>query len=1364
MPVRTRTGDRGVQGARLVEIQRARLIAGAVGAIEELGYARTTVGRITARACVSRRTFYEQFANREECLMAVLEDAVGLVGVELAAADLEDLPWRERVRTGLAGILAFFDREPALARVCVVQALRGGPRVLERREEILAGLAAAIDEGRAEGARGGECTRLTAEGLVGAAFAIVYARLLRGEHGPLTGLLGELMGMIVLPYLGPTAARREHTRPAPVSLPGTSGGSAKAASGAGDLLEGVRMRLTYRTARVLDGIAEYPGASNRMVADYAGIADPGQTSKLLARLERVGLLANTGKGHAKGEPNAWKLTVRGEQIARSIRAEVPEALMPVQPVAASTAVLRGVLNPGKEGEPGAFELDTYEFVYRESKTECKGAGEVATPAGLSLGAGKEAVSQGISGLAAGTEYTVCLVVHNEAQTETAVSVPVVFRTARPPEVPGKLEAKPVAATTATLNGVLNPSKEGDPGSYAFFYRQSAGECEGEGQKTTTATSSLGGKEEAAQAPVSELLPHTRYTFCLRAKNEAGEEVVSAPITFTTLAAAPKIEEPSVTDVASTSATFSATVDPGGAATTYAFEYAPAGGSFAPVPEPEGSGSIPEGITGVPLSVHVQQGLAPNTSYAFRLVASNSAEHVTGESVSFTTQRTGGALALPDNRQWEMVTPPNKLGALFFAYQRQGTSMILQASVHGDAIVDQASQPSEPDPPGYANEVQVLSTRGPGGWSSQSLDVPHAEAAGPDIFVHQDYRLFSSDLSLGVVDPWGNFTALSPQASESTPYLRTDYLNGNVAERCESSYLSSSSCFRPLVSGCPAAPAACAPSVEEHADVPRGSEFGEERGGRCVVTQYCGPNFVDASPDLSHVVLRSPAQLTSTSGGSGYYEWSDGQLQSLPMPLVTGGGNREELAMGLHAISVNGQRVVLQSNEEVNRHLYLRDTNLPSSNDPNAQTNIEIGVGIFDTASADDSRVFFSGYLSGYLSGDLFEYDLNAEVGHRLTDLTEGAGVSQVLGASEDGSYVYFTSPGVLTPSAHSTSCSRFGREQEAATCNLYMRHDGVTLIAPSGTIAHEAQVSPDGHWLAFMSDKDLTGYNTRDAVSGLLDEEVYLYDVDAGRLVCASCDPTGARPVALTQRFEEEYMGLADTFYEREGGVSAGVPQWHNFGPVEYQARYLSDSGRLFFDSFSALVPQDINGTEDVYEYEPTGLQNQEGKQECTPSSATFSERSDGCISLISSGTSAQPSAFLDASENGSDVFFATTSKLALQDYDSAPDVYDAHECTSVSPCPPAPVAEPPPCVTEASCKPAPTPQPSIFGASGSATFSGPGNIVPTGGGLSPAAKPKAKLVKCKKGSVKKKDRCVKTKKSMKSRKAKRASDDRRTM
>jgi AcrR family transcriptional regulator len=305
------------------------LIAGAVCAVDELGYARATVGHITARASVSRRTFYELFANREECLAAVLDDLVALIEGELAVMDLDGLAWRERVRVGLGVILAFFDREPVLARMCVVQALRGDPRVLERREKVLAGLAAVLDEGRGEGARGGECTALTAEGLVGAAFAIVYARLSRGESRPLVGLQGELMGMIVLPYLGPAAARREQARPAPAPPRTARPQRARAVLGTGDPLRDVPVRLTYRTAMVLEGVAElgWRGSdpSNRMVGEYAGVVDAGQISKLLARLERAGLLVNTGSGHSKGEPNAWSLTPKGEKVAQSIRVRAPGA-------------------------------------------------------------------------------------------------------------------------------------------------------------------------------------------------------------------------------------------------------------------------------------------------------------------------------------------------------------------------------------------------------------------------------------------------------------------------------------------------------------------------------------------------------------------------------------------------------------------------------------------------------------------------------------------------------------------------------------------------------------------------------------------------------------------------------------------------------------------------------------------------------------------------------------------------------------------------------------------------------------------------------------------------------------------------------
>jgi hypothetical protein len=194
--------------------------------------------------------------------------------------------------------------------------------MLERREQLLGDLASVVDQGREEGVRKGDCPPLTAEGIIGAASSIVYARLLRGDSEPLSDLQGELMGMIVLPYLGPAAARQERARPAPApSVAETAQGDSEPAEADGDPLRGIHMRLTYRTARVLEAVSEMPGASNRQVGEQAGIPDQGQVSKLLARLKRLGLLGNSSEGsHVKGGPYAWTLTARGARVAQSIRA------------------------------------------------------------------------------------------------------------------------------------------------------------------------------------------------------------------------------------------------------------------------------------------------------------------------------------------------------------------------------------------------------------------------------------------------------------------------------------------------------------------------------------------------------------------------------------------------------------------------------------------------------------------------------------------------------------------------------------------------------------------------------------------------------------------------------------------------------------------------------------------------------------------------------------------------------------------------------------------------------------------------------------------------------------------------------------
>lgn len=312
------------------EAQRARVLSAAALVVGESGYGGMSVARVCARAGVSRRTFYDLYSDREDCFLAVFEDALLRVSSVVGTAYLEvSGSWRERVRAGLGALLCLFDEEPGLGSLLVVDALAGGPRVLARRARVLEVLAGVVDRGGAGRARGAARPGLMAEGVVGAVFSVVHARMLHtatpaSPLRPLSGLLNELMGMIVLPYEGAAASRRELSRPLP--RPARRRAARDGAAGysplAGNPLEGLPMRLTYRTLRVLSAIASDPGASNREVGLHAGVHDQGQISKLLARLDRLGLIANQGPGQHTGEPNAWVLTARGREVQAAIGAQV----------------------------------------------------------------------------------------------------------------------------------------------------------------------------------------------------------------------------------------------------------------------------------------------------------------------------------------------------------------------------------------------------------------------------------------------------------------------------------------------------------------------------------------------------------------------------------------------------------------------------------------------------------------------------------------------------------------------------------------------------------------------------------------------------------------------------------------------------------------------------------------------------------------------------------------------------------------------------------------------------------------------------------------------------------------------------------
>jgi hypothetical protein len=690
----------------------------------------------------------------------------------------------------------------------------------------------------------------------------------------------------------------------------------------------------------------------------------------------------------------------------------------------------------------------------------------------------------------------------------------------------------------------------------------------------------------------------------------------------------------------------------------------------------------------------------------------------------------------------MVSPVNKHGA---AIEGLASSIfsggLVQAAEGGGAIAYLADGSIVEGVAGdqAPSLSQVLSRRGPRGWSSQDIATPH-ESTVPVGEGRGEYDLFSADLSVGLVEPKGE-TPLPPlgEGAERTLYLRDD----------------ESGSYLPLVTA---------------ANVPPGSRLGREREA---VTLH----FEGASSDLSHVVFSSSEALTENAVSSPYtnlYEWVGGRLQLvsvLPpnaegkeLPASTqhvwsylGHSFGKQSRFSRRAVSSDGSRIVWETDAGFGNgsgwpghHLYMRDvaTGVSVQLDavqPGGEGSYPARP-ILQTASADGSVVFFTdperlvaeshSGLTNEMAPDLYVFDASSGV---LRDLTrEGmAGESAdvegaVLGASEDGSYVYFAAKGALAEHAVS------------GASNLYVMHDNggvwekprfiadLTERDTEGDLAAERQdgllslltaqylvsrVSPDGRFLTFMSEASLTGYDNRDAVTGVPDEEVYLYDVDSGRLVCVSCGPSGARPIGVRVHPEDSLESLRplvdpdDTWY---GSTLAGnTPAWSwaegADSRTDYQSRFLGDSGRLFFNSPVGLVPGDVNGKEDVYEYEPAGVGG------CvaglSSASVVYNAADDGCVGLVSSGISGEESVFMDASVSGGDVFFLTSAQLVSQDVDGAFDVYDAHECTSASPCT-SPAVVSPPCSTAEGCRVAGSVP--MFGSPASESFAGEGNAPPS--------------------------------------------------
>jgi DNA-binding MarR family transcriptional regulator len=250
----------------------------------------------------------ELLAEPEAVMAEVFALAVERASRRVRAAIESEFRWLDQAKAGAATLLGFLEAEPALGRFLALGSTLGGERTRVQRAALLASLVEFVDRGRLEGVTSDRApSSPIAEGVLGGALAIVQNGLLREPPAEPMEMFGAVLSMIVLPYLGPAAARRELERPPPRRR-------ALARATATGRRPVLRKRLTYRTTLVLEAIADYPGASNREVAQRAGIVDQGQVSKLLGRLEEQGLIERFGGHGARGAANAWRLTARGEGL------------------------------------------------------------------------------------------------------------------------------------------------------------------------------------------------------------------------------------------------------------------------------------------------------------------------------------------------------------------------------------------------------------------------------------------------------------------------------------------------------------------------------------------------------------------------------------------------------------------------------------------------------------------------------------------------------------------------------------------------------------------------------------------------------------------------------------------------------------------------------------------------------------------------------------------------------------------------------------------------------------------------------------------------------------------------------------------
>ncbi|HYH54080.1 MAG TPA: hypothetical protein VD761_08110 [Solirubrobacterales bacterium] len=656
---------------------------------------------------------------------------------------------------------------------------------------------------------------------------------------------------------------------------------------------------------------------------------------------------------------------------------------------------------------------------------------------------------------------------------------------------------------------------------------------------------------------------------------------------------PTVESVSTTGVTTSEAVLRARINPEGASTTYRFEYTTqqsfessgfAGASVA------GGGTLPEGKEGVDISAAVS-GLAPGTTYRFRVVAKNSIgedadeggfrtflELATGGPCPNEEARTGIGISLPDCRGYELVTPPDTNGRTPLGGGPFGIYFpMLLASPDGNRAsfrIEGGALPGAGGAGGFNGE-NYLSRRGSTGWTTELIGPSGTEALAPQpggVSPDQEYSFWNDELP-----------------GELTLFPQIRYPDGHSEP------------------------------------VGRGSLGVDPRVNAQLISQ-----------DGSHIVFatinvpKPPKQLEPNAPPSGttavYDRTSDGvtHVVSLLPGDVTPAPGQNATYVGA---SYDGEGIAFK----IGAKTYLRQDN---------RETYEVGSNVtFAGIAEGGGRIF---YLQG---GNLFALDTATE--NRIA-FSKG-GDATAVNVSADGSTAYFVSPDILTSQSNPQGAVAQGGKE-----NMYVSRSGVIafvgIVTPldvaseplfSGEVLGLGQwtrglvegkpavatsrTTPGGSVLLFESQANLTGYDSDEHV------QVYRYDARVPSLSCLSCSPTDAPATsdASLQTIQREASG--------SGAVISNNVRIPNVRP---------DGERLFFQTFEALAPTDVDGQQDVYEWEAFGVGS------C--------DRPDGCTYLITSGQSARDEHLYGHSISGDDVFFLSSETLLEADFEQTPSVYDA--------------------------------------------------------------------------------------------------------